>query len=802
MVEPRDKGARSVTPLDQGGAMVVAPPNYQDPSAGIVQHTGADWFGPQNPQRPTAPPEVAGRRFDYQSGYNLWSMPRANEGVPFADLRALADAYDVLREVIETRKDQMARLQWSIVKRKKKGDLRDTGAKPAPADPRIEALEKFFRRPDGEHAWGEWLRMLLEDLFVLDAPTLWKERTRAGKLYALHPIDGATIKRVINDWARTPAYPAPAYQQALKGLPAVNYTLQDIIYRPRNQRTNRVYGYPPVEQIILTINIALRREVKTLQYFTEGNIPDALVGVPDSWTPDQIKAYQDWFDSSLTGQTGQQRHLRFVPGAISKNFTGIAEPELKNMFDEWLARVVCFAFSISPTPFISQVNRATAQSAKEASLEEGLVPTQDWVKQLIDDILVEEFAVSDLEFQWEEDSETDPKAQEEILSGFSKTGVMTLDESRERLGLAPYPNGAGAVPRVLTATGYVPVDAYAEQMAQQQANTEAAAARSTAMAGALNGVGGQKQIAGANEGRGKSAPAAGKPAASKGNEAGGNPVEQKEVGKSAAAPFAKAHTHWKRIDPVPYPRRDTRRAAVRMTMLWGMVLKRQGKAAAAAVVATLSKADDPRALIEEILAGLDLSLTDEEIAQIADDFAAVYASSGDLAFAQVASGDIFDQLNEPARQWAADNAAELVSQVEDSTRDTIRQVIADGEANGLSAEEIAASIEDATGFSSDRASLIADTEIANANSAGALAGYREAAAGGVELQKAWMVTDADTCDECVANEDASPIGLDEAFPSGDDAPLAHPRCRCAIYAVVPDDAADDGSDQIDQGDGE
>jgi len=42
--------------------------------------------------------------------------------------------------------------------------------------------------------------MLLEDLFVIDAPTLWRQRARGGELVALHPLDGATIKRVIDDW--------------------------------------------------------------------------------------------------------------------------------------------------------------------------------------------------------------------------------------------------------------------------------------------------------------------------------------------------------------------------------------------------------------------------------------------------------------------------------------------------------------------------------------------------------------------------------------------------------------------------
>ena len=33
----------------------------------------------------------------------------------------------------------------------------------------------------------------------------------------------------------------------------------------------------------MTVNIALRRQLWQLDYFTEGSIPDALIGVPQSW---------------------------------------------------------------------------------------------------------------------------------------------------------------------------------------------------------------------------------------------------------------------------------------------------------------------------------------------------------------------------------------------------------------------------------------------------------------------------------------------------------------------------------------
>ena len=87
---------------------------------------------------------------------------------------------------------------------------------------------------------------------------------------------------MIDDWGRTPqpyrgadgatVYP-PAYQQVLKGLPAVNYSARDIIYRPRNGRAHRIYGYSPVQQVLMTVNIGLRRQLWQLDYFPKARSP-------------------------------------------------------------------------------------------------------------------------------------------------------------------------------------------------------------------------------------------------------------------------------------------------------------------------------------------------------------------------------------------------------------------------------------------------------------------------------------------------------------------------------------------------
>ena len=65
---------------------------------------------------------------------------------------------------------------------------------------------------------------------------------QTGDLHVIEVIDGATIKRVLGEDGRTPMPLGPAFQQILKGLPAVNYTVDGLIYCVRIQQPINFMG--------------------------------------------------------------------------------------------------------------------------------------------------------------------------------------------------------------------------------------------------------------------------------------------------------------------------------------------------------------------------------------------------------------------------------------------------------------------------------------------------------------------------------------------------------------------------------
>lgn len=393
-----------------------------------IDGVGPDnFFGPLNPIGPVAQDQVWSRRFDYPTGYNTRYVPRSEEPMSFETLRMLADTWDVLRLVIETRKDQLDQLDWDI-------RYKDQSKK---ADKDCGNIKDFFEYPDKLNNWSEWLRMVVEDLFVIDAPCILPRFNKGKGLYALEVMDGAMIKPLLDVNGRIPLPPSPAFQQIVKGLPMVDYTLDELIYKPRNKRSWKVYGYSPVEQIVLSTNIGIRRSVSNLQYYTEGSLPDSIISLPDTWNAEQIRLFQEYWDELLAGNTAERRKTRFMPGA--GHYIETREPGLKDDFDEWLARIVCYAFSVEPTPFVKQQNRATAQTAREQSIAEGQAALKKWIKLMMDMIIIKYFKRTDIEFIWQENNAIDPMQQAQIDQIYLGTGVVVPNEVRENLGFDPLP---------------------------------------------------------------------------------------------------------------------------------------------------------------------------------------------------------------------------------------------------------------------------------------------------------------------------------------------------------------------------
>lgn len=404
------------------------------------------WWSPFQPVYPYGPPWISEpREWNYPVGYNINFIPQRMQLMQM--LRGMRASWGVLATIVATRQDQLLRIPWTI-QRKDKPRAASTG---------VDEMRKFFRRPDGKLSYSQWSRKLTDDLLVLDSPSIYFTRDRRGRPLNAEVLDGATIFPLIDDAGRRPDTVVemtedginylrrqPAFQQIIYGLPMVDMDESELMYVPMRPRSDLpIYGYPATEQILVEASEAVTKTFYQLNFWREGTIPDLIVTVPKEWSPRQIAMFQAHFDALLSGNINLKSKVRFLPGDMKpfdiKNSSG---ESLWSQRDETLVRLACYAYSVSPAPFVKMLNRSVAQNAQQMAEEEGLYPLMSyWKDDIIDPIIQERFGYDDIEFTFLPKPEPDQEKAAKIHDMKIKSGELSINEAREEDGLEPIEDG-------------------------------------------------------------------------------------------------------------------------------------------------------------------------------------------------------------------------------------------------------------------------------------------------------------------------------------------------------------------------
>ena len=141
-----------------------------------------------------------------------------------------------------------------------------------------------------------------------------------------------------------------------------------------------------------------------------------------------------------------------------------------------------------------------------------------------------------------------------------------------------------------------------------------------------------------------------------------------------------------------------------------------------------------------------------------------------------------------AQEYAKKHAAEAVTQINDTTRKEIARIVSDGVKSGASYNDIAKEIKNKfeefavpmpQKHVSNRAVLVAVTELANAYCEGNAQVGNYLQDNGVKMMKAWQTLEDDrVSDGCKENERVGWIPINKEFPSGHMHPPRFPGCRC------------------------
>lgn len=757
----------------------------------VVGASTQTWPSALQPVQPIAPKGSKPLAFSYWQGVNQSITPRLDAPLSFAELRDLA-GYPLARICIENVKDVICSMKWKIQLKRTQGESTKDWKARQQKDKIGPQLTTFFERPDGEHQWSDWIRPILEDMMVIDAPSVLVERTIAGKVALLRWTDGADILKLIDDRGFTPAE-GWAYTQLWEGIPRIGLSRRDLIYHPsnivpRNNVASKLYGMSITEQVAPEIRIGQERLRFVLAYYTEGSVPGVIQVIPAGTSPDIIQEGQQWMNSELSGNLAKRRQYRYVPGYQSDpekedQIIQLKEPILADAFDEVHIRRIAFAYGSDSQRLLKAMNRASAEAGQDAAEKQGTMPRVAWLKSFMDGTLIEQFDISTHEWLPETDDELDAEKQAIVDKGNISIGLETIDERREARGLIPFGLPETSQPIIITATGVQPIEGSIDRVNQQMQNDTIAAKKPTPAPGG---------------------------AASQSSE--------KKTLKSV-----KIFIDTDKLTP---HNEKMREGFEHRLARW---FKRSAKSAAVAlddhfagVTAKVAKSGDesedddtqvellaggaklPKIESDAIRAAALLAWRSMKWSLLADEMQA-YLSDAAQDGMTVAIDDANpttaeqDAANTEAVNYGKARSAEMVGMVRDAngklveepdahwpisipTLTDLEKTIAQGVEEGWTLNQLAAVIEASYTFSPKRAELVAENEMMNAQTAGTVAVWKNL---DVTTIVRWRVNDLAprAPDECDEYEAQGNVPLGHEFAEGLFSPRAHPKCRCRLEVI-------------------
>jgi hypothetical protein len=610
----------------------------------------------------------------------------------------------------------MANLQ--IQPKREPGESYRAATKRGIGDKDLLKLNRFFEMPDREHTWPEWLRPLLEDMLVIDAWTILIRKTFSGEIVEMPVLRGESICRYIDENGFTPLAPEPAYAQLWWGLPLVNLSTDQLIYKPRNivprnTISSQLYGMSPTEQMAPEINIGIQRLAFTLSYYTEGSTPGVVQVVPKGVPQEKIAEAMQWMNSELAGNLTKRRQWQLIQGwkeeGKDEQIIFTKEPLLADPFDELHIKKIFYGYGVSPQRVAKQMNRASAQASQEASEVEGLLPYFASLKSLMDFIIQRRFMLPDYEMVLEPLVEPDQVKQATVLTQYVDKGILRRNEAREKIGEEPATEPEANMLTVTTGSGAIPLGASVQAAAKPgEEGANGVPAKGKGGEGAAAGAGsgaGEGHAGQGGEGDGAVADGRGKPGKSNkpnGGAAAKAQTENRPIGFAAGTLIAEPEPMQHgvltidhgtqpmsaslsqpitkkvepRIKPVIHPGRllpTSLLARNKMERDLTQVFKTMRRKITKAIASQMGV---PHAHLEKanadatLQAALEsLSLEWMKIAKLAQqpltDTAVAGATKGALEL-NITAEDMLGGINEVAANWAEARAAELIGMKRDA----------------------------------------------------------------------------------------------------------------------------------------
>lgn len=377
----------------------------------------------------------------------------------FDMMRRMVDQTPILSAVILTRQRQVRRFCRIAEGGKGAGfniKMRDPSANLAEQEKQsIIMLESFFSNCGWESNprqrarlkrdnFSNFMAKLVRDSLTLDSAAIETEykRDKARGLDGMYAVDGATI-RLCNEIGYQGDDELFALQ-VVEGQIRTAYTYDDLIYVPRNPRTDVTvggYGMSETELLVKVVTGFLNALTYNSKYFDSNSIPKGLLHLSGDYSQDDLSAFKRYWNSMVKGINNAWT----LPVMVSKNqeskasFENFGVDVNEMMFSKWmtfLTSIICAIYGMAPDEinFESFSNGPSSLSGSDTeeklinSKDKGMRPLLSYFEDLFTDYVVAEFGDKYV-FRWSGLDEIDVKQQWD-----EEKTLLTVNEARKTRG--------------------------------------------------------------------------------------------------------------------------------------------------------------------------------------------------------------------------------------------------------------------------------------------------------------------------------------------------------------------------------
>jgi len=347
----------------------------------------------------------------------------------FEGMRAMVDSTPILNAVIMTRQRQIQRFcrpqdpdtpgfQIRLKDSKKTPDTEEKNA--------IDLMQQFFLNCGWETKprtraklkrdnFTNFMSKLVRDTLTMDSMAIETEykRNRANGMDGIYAVDGATIRLCTEQ----------GYQgddeifalQVVQGNIRAIYTYDDLIYTPRNPRTNVLiggYGMAETEILIRVVTGFLNAFTYNTKYFDSNAIPKGLLHLSGDYATKDLDAFKRYWNAMVKGVNNAWT----LPVMVSKDQESKASFEKfgvevdEMMFGRWmtfLASLICAIYGIAPEEINfesfgmgkSSLSGDDTEEKIASSKDKGLLPLLAYFDNTFSDFIVSDWG-DKFEFEW------------------------------------------------------------------------------------------------------------------------------------------------------------------------------------------------------------------------------------------------------------------------------------------------------------------------------------------------------------------------------------------------------------------